>query len=543
MKRIILTAAVFAAGLSAAAQDFTDALRYSENEYEGTARTMAMGNAFTALGGDMGSLGINPAGSAVARHSQFTVSLGPNITIGTARGTELPDGETAFGKSLRKTGTKFSLPNLGGMVNFSTGRSRGLKNWSMGFVVNNTRSYNEDFTARGTNYRTSAFGALAVRADGLGYTADELGASDVYDKIYVSDWDVATAYQSGAVWNVDDKSFAGITEYTDSEGNPTLGASGLDQRYGRTRTGTKSDFVYNLGFNISDVFYFGANIGVTSASYTHNEFMREDAISPDDFDVTFTDADGVSTTTHFTSAKSTYVYDADATGVYGKFGFILTPWRGLRLGAAIQTPTAITVEEKITYGAEGNYENSRYSGNARCEGEFKYNLKAPLRANFGAAYTFGRYGLFSIDYELANYRKMRFSDPETSDDSEFDGNSQIYDLCGVQHYLRLGAEVKPTDVFSVRLGYTLKTNGQTYEYDYDGKSLMKAPHANVHTAALGLGFSSGAFFADFAAVGYFYPAEYIRPYGDYNIANGVWSPEIRYRRNLVKVVATLGVRF
>ena len=536
MKRIILTAAVFAAGLSAAAQDFTDALRYSENEYEGTARTMAMGNAFTALGGDMGSLGINPAGSAVARHSQFTVSLGPNITIGTARGTELPDGETAFGRGLRKTGAKFSLPNLGGMIDFSTGRSRGLKNWSMGLVVNNTRSYNEDFTARGTNYRTSAFGALAVRADDLGYTADELGKDGIYDKLWPSDWDVATAYQSGAIWWDDNSGeFAGITEPEHGK----IGASGLDQRYGRTRSGTKSDFVYNLGGNISDVFYFGVNIGITSASYTHSEFMREDAISPDDFDVTFTNAEGVSTTTNFTSAKSTYVYDADVTGVYGKFGFILTPWKGLRFGAAIQTPTGMTVKEKITYRTEGNYENSYYSGNASCEAEYKYNLKAPLRANFGAACTFGKYGILSVDYEMANYRRMRFSDPETSDDSEFDGNRQIYDLCGVQHYLRLGAEVKPADFFSVRFGYTLKTSGQTYEYE--GTQLVEAPKADVHTASFGLGFSAGAFFADFAAVGYFYPTEYIRPYGDY--LSGVWSPEISYKRNLVKVVATLGVRF
>lgn len=542
-KTILAAAAILAAGLSAAAQDFTDALRYSENEYEGTARTMAMGNAFTALGGDMGSLGINPAGSAVARHSQFTVSLGPNITIGTAQGTKLPDGETAFGRGLRKTGAKFSLPNLGGMVNFSTGRSRGLKNWSMGFVVNNTRSYDEDFTARGTNYRTSAFAALASRADALGYTSDELGADGIYDKIYVSDWDVATAYQSGAIWPIGERNFAGITEWEDGE-NLSLGASGLDQRYGRTRTGTKSDFIYNLGFNFSDIFYLGANVGITSAGYTNSEFMREDAISPDDFDVIFPGENGgASITTNFTSAKSTYVYDADVTGVYGKFGFILTPWRGLRFGAAIQTPTAITVKEKITYGAEGNYENSKYSANAKCSGEFKYNLKAPLRANFGTAYTFGKYGLFSIDYELTNYRKMRFSDPDSSDDSGFDGNNQIYDLCGVQHYLRLGAEVKPADFFSVRLGYTLKTNGQTYEYEDDGKTLVQAPQANVHTASFGLGFSSGAFFADFAAVGYFYPTEYIRPYGDYNIVNGVWSPEIRYKRNLVKVVATLGVRF
>ena len=65
-------------GLSAAfgyAQTAYDALLFSENDYEGTARSVAMGNAFTALGGDLGSIGINPAGSAVAGYSQFTLSF------------------------------------------------------------------------------------------------------------------------------------------------------------------------------------------------------------------------------------------------------------------------------------------------------------------------------------------------------------------------------------------------------------------------------------------------------------------------------------
>ena len=44
-------------------QSIYDALRFSNNDYEGTARGVAMGNAFTALGGDMGAITINPAQS------------------------------------------------------------------------------------------------------------------------------------------------------------------------------------------------------------------------------------------------------------------------------------------------------------------------------------------------------------------------------------------------------------------------------------------------------------------------------------------------
>ena len=69
MKKIILFTLASALAVSASAQSWQDALLFSENEYGGTARSVAMGNALTAVGGDLGSLGLNPAGSAVAGYS------------------------------------------------------------------------------------------------------------------------------------------------------------------------------------------------------------------------------------------------------------------------------------------------------------------------------------------------------------------------------------------------------------------------------------------------------------------------------------------
>ena len=105
---------------------------------------------------------------------------------------------------------------------------------------------------------------------------------------------------------------------------------------------------------------------------------------------------GASGKTYFSSAKKTYSYRAEGTGIYGKFGFILTPWKGLRVGAAIQTPTTFAIKERISYSCETKFEDSKFSGSDTApEGKFEYNFKAPLRANFGVAYTFGKYGVVS----------------------------------------------------------------------------------------------------------------------------------------------------
>ena len=82
MKRISTVLAAIGICLGLQAQNVSDALRFSVNDYFGTARSIAMGNAFTALGGDIGSITINPAGSAVNNYSQISFSPALNIMGG-----------------------------------------------------------------------------------------------------------------------------------------------------------------------------------------------------------------------------------------------------------------------------------------------------------------------------------------------------------------------------------------------------------------------------------------------------------------------------
>ena len=57
-------------------QNINDAMRYAQDNINGTARFSAMGGAFGALGGDLSSLNVNPAGSAVFTNNQMAVTLG-----------------------------------------------------------------------------------------------------------------------------------------------------------------------------------------------------------------------------------------------------------------------------------------------------------------------------------------------------------------------------------------------------------------------------------------------------------------------------------
>ncbi len=96
MKKIIpfLTLLLCAIG---SAQNINEALRYSSENLQGTARFQSMGGAFGALGGDLSSLNINPAGSAVFSNSLITFS-GSLLIIPVMRQPIL-----ATGRKLQKT--------------------------------------------------------------------------------------------------------------------------------------------------------------------------------------------------------------------------------------------------------------------------------------------------------------------------------------------------------------------------------------------------------------------------------------------------------
>ena len=135
MKKIILFTLASALAVTASAQSWQDALLYSENEYGGTARSIALGNALTAVGGDLGSLGINPAGSAVAGYSQITVS--PALSFSVAQATS-DNPELAYGDRVSTLYTRMKLPNLGMVAIINTGRRHGIKRVSFGFLYNST---------------------------------------------------------------------------------------------------------------------------------------------------------------------------------------------------------------------------------------------------------------------------------------------------------------------------------------------------------------------------------------------------------------------
>ena len=156
MKKYTIIAGLSLLSLQLGAQNMYDALRYSSDYYTGSARTLALGNAVTATGGDVATIAVNPAGGAVSGFSQVTVTPGLNISSCTAQGTQLPGSASSlpycYDSRLRTNRSSFALPNLGVNLNFNTGRKSGVKSWNFGVLINN-RNYYQDRTYASGNQR------------------------------------------------------------------------------------------------------------------------------------------------------------------------------------------------------------------------------------------------------------------------------------------------------------------------------------------------------------------------------------------------------
>lgn len=555
MKKTVITILMAFAAISSYAQSAYSALMLSENDYEGTARTAAMGNAFTALGGDIGAVSINPAATAVSKYSQFSISPGVSIISSTASGVSpYENGDLPyFQRTMRNNNTMFNLPNIGVALSFNTGRKSGIKSYSAAFIVNKTASYDQNLYAAGSNSTTSFMGQMAYEASINGYSSADLGSEDAFN---LMPWKPVIGYNTGMIDPFYDI-YVGATEKVYDDKTAFMGGT-VNQAYGRNISGSKYEYILNAGMNISDFIYLGVNLTMHSMNYSYSEYFKETAADPDEFKISYTDDDGNEIprlTKYFNSMKYNMNYSYSGIGYSAKIGVIVTPAQGLRLGAAIQTPTINTIEETWDESGETEFSGEgggRYSSESPY-GENTWTFRTPLRANFGVAYTFGSNGLISADYEVCNYGNTRYkSSLYTERNVLEDINDEMKNSYGASHKLRIGAEYKPTHFLALRAGYNLNCSAE--KAIWDGFEFAGIKPTFSHKAALGLGFSSNkSFFADIACTRSFLADEYFMPYSDYvytynkegdlTVDPNYYAPEILIKSSLWNVILTIGFRF
>ncbi|MFM7894436.1 MAG: transporter, partial [Flavobacterium sp.] len=108
-----------------------DALRYSINNLTGTARFRAMSGAFGAVGGDLSSINVNPAGSLFFNNNFASITVS-NFNIG--------NRSNYFGTKTKENLSTLDLNQLGGVLIFNNGSEN--SDWSKIAVALNYENTN-----------------------------------------------------------------------------------------------------------------------------------------------------------------------------------------------------------------------------------------------------------------------------------------------------------------------------------------------------------------------------------------------------------------
>lgn len=442
MKRLISLVGTLLIGVAALAQGPADALRFAQLNYEGSARSLAMGNAFTALGGDIGALAINPASSAVYRYGEAALSLGYN----NAHMNTTCSDDILHSPYSGRMG-RFNIPNAGAVVSLETGNVRGLFNFSYGFAVNRIASFNSVSCGACRTTLSSMLGSLASAASGINESVLAFDDDANYNPYQSSGvpWAIIQAYDAYGISPIDGTTnYIGSTENIDEFDNITIGGP-IDQLYFCKNQGGIWEMEMNIGGNFGDKLYLGANLNLHIVDYKVTEFYSETPFDHTDFQ------DGL---TYFATQ---YVQRTEGAGINLKLGAIYNPFPGLRLGATIQTPTLYSLTDVWNRAMKTEFDNDNAYYRESPDGAYEYRLITPMRWSIGAAYT-GDRGLVSIDYENVNYSGTRLD--VASSRFEIDplfrtDNNKMSQGFTTSHLLRVGGEYWATDRIAGRLGYNL----------------------------------------------------------------------------------------
>lgn len=468
------------------AQSEVDALRFSQNFSGGTARSLSMGGAFGALGGDFSSLSINPAGIGVYRATEFTFT--PTLFHKTNNADYLD-------KSYKDFNYNFNLNNMGLVFAYGSDDNPGWKSVNFGFGYNRMNNFHSNSLIKGTNPNNSLSDYFAELANGTPYA--QLEQEGLLD-----------SYLAWEYFLVDPAE--GENQY-----QTALANYGQLQRHQLTTDGSIGEYVLSAGANYNHQLYVGASIGIQTLRY--DEHLTHIESDPDDKIVDFNE---------FTYNRN---LDVEGTGANFKFGFIFKPVEWVRLGGAIHTPTFFELDEKWSTKLETSFldTNRIPYQDLKLSGGYSYSLTTPFKAIGSFAFIIKKQALLSIDYEFVDYTTMRLRADDYDFDTENEAVQTSYHATG---NIKAGLEYKYNN-FSFRGGYAL------YGSPYESSQINKDAYHTSYSAGIGL--REKEFFFD---VAYVYTTSSMKYYM-YDPSVVVNTPEANIESNFSKILFTVGFRY
>lgn len=431
MKKVLIAMSVLALSSTAFSQSELDAFKYAQGDLSGTARYLAMGGAFGALGGDISAMNGNPAGLAIYRSSEVVATLS---LAGISAKTDW------LGTKESNSRTKMSFDNIAYVGYFPTSNDVGVVSWNVGFSYNRLKNYRRNYTATaagGIDYSLSDY--VAARATAGGIPVGDLGITDKYNPYDpahgIGDWLAILGYDAGYMEAYSDNDRAYYSTFTEPDGT---GYKMSDSRLEVQESGAVDQYDISAGINISDILMLGATVAITDLNYDYISYYKEE----------FVNGNYLTLGNH---GAGNWL-STDGTGYSFNIGAIVRPSDFLRVGVAYNSPIwyKMTDTYQTAASTDVNAFDKPLTSVTPKDASTDYEFRSPDKWLFSVAGIFGKTALLSVDYEMVNYKNMRMYDYYGNANQQTNGF--IKEDFGMGNTLRVGAEVKVTPQFAVRAG-------------------------------------------------------------------------------------------
>ena len=352
----------------------------SQSSWSGSPRAMGVGDAFGALGADIASSQINPAGLAQFRKSEFSFSLNYLGQKNTSK---------YLNTSKNDNSSNLSLSNGSIVLSSQKRRNSSWKNFNLGLSYNQNNRLNRRIRYEGINNRSSYTEAVALLANQIGIaTGDSIyGPKEGFDEFADMFWFgyLIDPHPNGGYLGTTDSNFRNI-----------------EQRNSINQRGKNSQFNASFSGNYNNQILFGAGINFFFSDFNESNLFTE----LNDFELR-----NQNTWDLYDFSRS-YAYSA--TGIGLNLGLIALPSDHIRIGLAFQTPKYLTINETFSDDLSVQFFSSSRNALRFFTKEFtnSYRLVTPSKTTFSFAYLFGKMGFLSADVETIDYPSMQFSNDE-----------------------------------------------------------------------------------------------------------------------------------
>ncbi len=464
MKRII-TFIVGLSCLAVSAQNIDDVLRYSIENLQGTARFQGMGGAFGAVGGDLSSLNINPAGSAIFANSLFTIT-GSNFNQ--------RNESSYFGSLATEERNSFDLNQIGGVFVFkSKTTSSPWQKVALAVNYDMVRNFdNEVFTTGNSdqgidNYfldfaQGVPFGPLLIQ-DG---EFIEEAYLDIGANLGFRDQQAFLGYYGGVIDPVDENDDNNTSYVSNALYNT------VNQEYFRRTNGYNSKLTLNLSGQYQENLFVGASLNFHDILFDEYTEFTETGYDLNS-EIQFVNFDNYLRT--------------EGSGFSFSLGAIAKLNQNVRVGGSYQSPTWYRLLDDTSQRINSDLADSEIGFiDFNVVNLFDaYRIRTPGKVTASMAIIFGPQGLLSFDY---GYQDMAQAELRPTTDPRFNNeNTFIATQLGNVNTFRLGGEYRIDNV-SLRGGYRFE--GSPYQ---DGITI-----GDLEAISFGIGVNFGGSRLDLA---------------------------------------------